>query len=51
MSLPQSQRLFAGAPDDAVAEAVKALCAAFTPYAGAHGVVMDSTAWLVSARR
>jgi len=51
MSLPQSQQLFAGAPDDAVTEAVKALRSAFAPYAGAHGVVMDSTAWLVSAYR
>ena len=51
ISLPQSQQLFAGAPDDTVTEAVKALRTAFAPYAGAHGVVMDSTAWLVSAYR
>jgi len=51
MSLPQSQQLFAGAPEDAVAAAVNALRAAYAPYAGAHGVVMDATAWLVSAHR
>jgi len=51
MSLPQSQQLFAGAPQDAVDAAVTALRAAFAPYAGSHGVVMDSTAWLVSAHR
>jgi SAM-dependent methyltransferase len=51
MSLPQSQQLFAGAPKDVVDVAVTNLRAAFAPYAGSHGVVMDSTAWLVSARR
>jgi SAM-dependent methyltransferase len=51
MSMPQSQQLFAGAPEEAVAAAVAALRAAYTPYAGPHGVVMDGTAWLVSAHR
>jgi SAM-dependent methyltransferase len=51
MSLPQSQQVFAGAPEDAVAAAVTTLRAAYTPYAGARGVVMDAAAWLVSAHR
>jgi SAM-dependent methyltransferase len=51
MSLPQSQQLFTGAPKDVLGAAVEALRGAFTPYAGSNGVVMDSTAWLVSARR
>jgi SAM-dependent methyltransferase len=51
MSLPQSQQLFTGAPQDVLGAAVEALRGAFTPYAGSNGVVMDSTAWLVSARR
>jgi SAM-dependent methyltransferase len=51
MPLPQSQQLFTGAPKDVLGAAVEALRGAFTPYAGSNGVVMDSTAWLVSARR
>jgi SAM-dependent methyltransferase len=51
MSLPETQQIFAGLPEDDVAGAVAALHTAFTPYAGSHGVVMDATAWLVSARR
>jgi SAM-dependent methyltransferase len=51
LSLPESRQLFAGAPEDAVAAAVAAVRAAFAPYAGAEGVVLDGTAWLVSADR
>ena len=51
MSLPQGQQLFAGAPENEVAAAVAALRAAYAPYAGAHGVVMHATAWLVSTHR
>jgi SAM-dependent methyltransferase len=51
MSLPQSRQLFAGAPKEAVEAAVRALGAAFAPYAGTHGVVMDSAACLVTACR
>jgi SAM-dependent methyltransferase len=51
VSLPETRQLFAGLPPDAVAGAVDALHRAFAPYAGNHGVVMDATAWLVSARR
>jgi SAM-dependent methyltransferase len=50
-SLPQAQQLFADAPETVVAAAVAALRAAYAPYSGAHGVVMDATAWLVSAHR
>jgi SAM-dependent methyltransferase len=51
MSLPETQQMFAGLPEDVVAGAVAALHTAFVPYAGRRGVVMDATAWLVSARR
>jgi SAM-dependent methyltransferase len=51
MSLPQSQQLFAGVPRDVVDAARAKLRAAFAPYLGSHGVVMNATAWLVSARR
>jgi SAM-dependent methyltransferase len=51
MSLPESKHLFAGEPAAVLADASRALEVAFAPYAGAHGVVMDATAWLVSARR
>ena len=51
LALPESQQLFTGAPDHAVGAAIAALRAAFAPYAGLHGVVMDSTACLVAARR
>ena len=51
MSMPESHQLFAGEPDGVVAAALDALRAAFAPYAGPHGVVMNGTAWLASARR
>jgi SAM-dependent methyltransferase len=51
MSLPQAQQVFADAPDDAMAAAVTTLRAAYTPYAGPSGVVMDAAAWLVAAHR
>jgi SAM-dependent methyltransferase len=51
MSLPESKALFAGAPKETVEAAVAALRAAFAPYLGSHGVVVDATAWLVSAHR
>jgi SAM-dependent methyltransferase len=49
MSLPQSKQLFAGLPHDVVDAVVAKLRAAFAPYVGSRGVVMDATAWLVSA--
>jgi SAM-dependent methyltransferase len=51
MSMRESQQMFAGAPDETVTAAVAALRAAFAPYAGPHGVVMDGTAWVVCAHR
>lgn len=51
MSLPQGQQVLAGADEATVATAMSALRAAYTPYAGPHGVVMDAAAWLVSANR
>lgn len=49
MSLPQSQQLFAGASRDVIDAVVAKLRAAFAPYLGSRGVVLDATAWLVSA--
>jgi SAM-dependent methyltransferase len=51
LSLPESKQLFAGAPQDTVEAAATALHAGFAPYAGPQGVVMDATAWLVTAHR
>jgi len=51
LSLPQSQELFAGAPREVVAAVTDNLGAAFAPFVGSRGVVMDAAAWLVSARR
>jgi SAM-dependent methyltransferase len=51
LSLPESERLFTGAPQETVDAAATALCAGFAPYAGQQGVMMDATAWLVTAHR
>ena len=51
MSIAEDMKVFAGAPDDAVAAARDALRAGYAPYAQPHGVVLDGTAWLVSAHR
>ena len=51
LSLPESKQLFAGAPKDSVDAAATALHAGFAPHAGQQGVVMDATAWLVTAHR
>jgi SAM-dependent methyltransferase len=51
LSLPQSQELFAGSPREVIDAAGINLRAAFAPYLGSRGVVMDAAAWLVSARR
>ncbi len=51
MSLPEAQQLLAGAARDVHGQVVAKLRAAFTPYVAARGVVMDATAWLVSALR
>lgn len=51
LSVAEDMQAFAGAPDQVVAAAGDALRAAYAPYTGPHGVVMDGTAWLVSAHR
>jgi SAM-dependent methyltransferase len=48
--LDQTKALFAGKPEDKVAAAIADLRQGIAPYAGPEGVVMDGTAWLVSAR-
>jgi SAM-dependent methyltransferase len=51
MSLPETHQLFAGAPEDTVAAAAAAVGAAFTPHAGPDGLVLNASAWLVTATR
>ena len=51
LSLPESKRLFAGAPQDTIDAAATALHAGFAPYAAEQGVVTEATAWLVTAHR
>ena len=51
MSIAEDMQVFADAPDDAVAAARDALRAGYAPYAHSQGVVLDGTAWLVSAHR
>ena len=48
---PQSQGLFAGQPEAKVRAAIAGLRSAFAPYARPEGVVMNGTAWLLTARR
>ena len=47
---PQSKGLFAGQPAAKVEAAIAGLRDAFAPYARAEGVVMNGTAWLLTAR-
>jgi SAM-dependent methyltransferase len=51
LSLPETQQMFAGAPDDTIAAATAAVRAAFASHAGPDGVVVNASAWLVSAHR
>lgn len=51
LSLSEARKMLADVPSQAAEAVLAALRAAFAPYAGPHGVVMDSTAWLVSAHR
>jgi SAM-dependent methyltransferase len=51
ISIAEEMQVFAGAPDEVKARAADALRAAYEPYAGPRGVVMDGACWLVSARR
>lgn len=48
-SLPESQPLFDGVPDDVIVKATDALKDAFAGYTGSQGVVTDASAWLVTA--
>jgi SAM-dependent methyltransferase len=43
--------MFAGKPENQVAAAIAAARDAVAPYAGPEGVVMNGTAWLITARR
>jgi SAM-dependent methyltransferase len=47
---PQSKGLFAGQPAAKVEAAIAGLREAFAPYARPEGVVMNGTAWLLTAR-
>ena len=47
---PQSKGLFAGQPAAKVEAAIAGLRDAFAPYARGEGVVMNGTAWLLTAR-
>lgn len=49
MSLPESQQLFDGVPDEVTTKATEALEDAFAQYTGPHGVVTDASVWLVTA--
>jgi len=51
LALPEARQLLAGQPPHLVEAARTALCEAFAPYLGSSGVVMDETAWLLTARR
>ena len=46
-----ARRLMADAPPDKVALALDAISEALAPHAGAEGVVLSGTAWLVTARK
>jgi ubiquinone/menaquinone biosynthesis C-methylase UbiE len=50
-SLPEGQQLLTGKPADKVAAAIEALREGFAPHAGPDGVIVNSAAWLASARR
>jgi len=50
VATPQSKGLFAGQPAAKVDAAIAGLRDAFAPYARAEGVVMNGTAWLLTAR-
>lgn len=50
VATPQSQGLFADQPEAKVRAAVAGLRDAFAPYARPEGVVMQGTAWLLTAR-
>jgi SAM-dependent methyltransferase len=49
LSLPESQQLFDGVPDEVTTKATEALKDAYAQYTSSHGVVTDASAWLVTA--
>ena len=49
--LTGEQAAVRGRPQDTIDAAATALYAGFAPYAGEQGVMMDATAWLVTAHR
>ncbi|WP_165367350.1 class I SAM-dependent methyltransferase [Phytoactinopolyspora endophytica] len=51
LSLPESRQLLEGEPESVRAAVSGALVEAFLPYSGPRGVVMDASAWLVTAHR
>jgi hypothetical protein len=46
-----ARRLMADAPPGKIAAALGAIRAALVPYSGNEGVVLNGTAWLVTARK
>lgn len=50
VATPQSKGLFAGQPEAKVEAAIAGLRDAFAPYIRPEGVVMNGTAWLLTAR-
>ena len=50
VATPQSKGLFAGQPEAKVEAAIAGLRDAFAPYVRPEGVVMNGTAWLLTAR-
>jgi len=50
-SLPESQLLFEGKPEQNVAAAIEALREGFARFSSPAGVVVSETAWLATARR
>jgi SAM-dependent methyltransferase len=51
LALPEARQLYDGQPAELVDALRTALFEAFNPYLGSTGVVLDATAWLVTARR
>jgi ubiquinone/menaquinone biosynthesis C-methylase UbiE len=51
LALPEARQLYDGQPTQLVDALRTALTKAFAPYLGSTGVVLDATAWLVTAHR
>ena len=50
LALPEARQLYDAQPPQVVGALRNALTEAFAPYLGVTGVVLDATAWLVTAR-